>query len=179
MRKLVVDIFIISASIYLAIYLLHTGTLDALIDAAGDNILLVSFIAGLLFTSFFTTPVAIAVFADLAGQGNPLLIAMVGGLGAVLGDSFLFFFVRERVAKDASALMTGPRLKRVMRVLKKRRFRRIVPFIGALIIASPLPDEIGLTLIGVSKLSRRSFFLLSYTMNMLGILAILLSAGIF
>jgi hypothetical protein len=62
-----------------------------------------------------------------------------------------------------------------MRILKKRRFRRVLPFIGALIIASPFPDEIGLALIGLSTLSRAQFLLLSYVMNTLGVLAILAS----
>lgn len=174
MKNLLIDLFVITASIYLAIYLAHSGAIHWLLELAGDNVLLISLIAGIFFTSFFTTPPAIAVFAGLAGHGNIFLIAAIGGLGAVLGDSLLFFFVRERVAKDASALMTGPRLKRVLRVLKKRRFRRILPVIGALIIASPFPDEIGLALIGVSTLSRPQFLLLSYCMNTIGILAILL-----
>jgi hypothetical protein len=178
MKKLIVDILVISASVYLAVYLARSGAIGMLFDTAGDNVLVLSFIAGLFFTSFFTTPPAIAVFANLAGQGNLFAIAALGGLGAVLGDSFLFFFVRERVAKDASSLMSGPRLKRVIRVLKKRRFRRVLPLLGALIIASPFPDEIGLALIGVSTLTRTQFLLLSFSMNTLGILAILLSASI-
>ncbi len=173
-KKLIIDIFIITASIYIAIYLVHSGAIGKLVDLAGDNVLLVSLIAGLFFTSFFTTPPAIAVFASLAGEGNIFLIALIGGLGAVIGDSILFFFVRERIARDAGALMKGPKLKRVLRVLKKRRFRRILPVVGALIIASPLPDEIGLALIGVSTLSRPQFLLLSYCMNTLGILIILI-----
>lgn len=179
MKKIIVDIVIITLSIYLAIYLAHAGVIKTSVDFLGDNVLLVSLIAGLFFTSFFTTPPSIAVFTDLAGHGNPLIIALVGGVGAVLGDSLLFFFVRERVAKDASAIMTGPRLKRVLKVLKHRRFRRILPVLGALIIASPFPDEVGLALIGVSSMKRTSFFLLSYTMNTLGILAILFLAGAF
>lgn len=174
MKKIIVDILIITASIYLAIYLAHSGAVHWLLGLAGDNVFLISLMAGLFFTSFFTTPPAIAVFAGLAGHGNIFLIAALGGLGAVLGDSLLFFFVRERVANDALYLMKGPRLKRVLRVLKKRRFRRILPVVGALIIASPLPDEIGLALIGVSTLSRPQFLLLSYCMNTIGILAILL-----
>ncbi len=179
MKKLLVDLLIVTASIYLAIYLAHSGAIHWVLGLANGNVPLISLVAGLFFTSFFTTPPAIAVFASLPGHGNIFLIAAIGGLGAVLGDSLLFFFVRERVASDAAYLMKGPRLKRVLRVLKKRRFRRILPVIGALIIASPLPDEIGLALIGVSTLSRPQFLLLSYCMNTIGILLILLAASTF
>lgn len=177
MKKILIDLLIITASIYLAIYLAHSGAIDAFIDAAGDNVFLLAFIAGLFFTSFFTAAPAIALFVSLSGQGNMFLIAAVGGLGAVIGDSLLFFFVRERVVKDASYLVSGPRLKRFLRVLKKRRVRRLLPLIGALIIASPFPDEIGLALLGVSSLKRSSFLSLSYVMNALGILAVLAAAG--
>jgi hypothetical protein len=50
--------------------------------------------------------------------------------------------------------------------------------VGAIIIASPLPDELGLALLGVSTLSRPQFFLLSFAMNSLGIFIILLVAQI-
>lgn len=177
MKKLLIDVVLITLSVYLAIYLAQSGAIAWLVALAGNNILLVSLIAGLFFTSFFTTPPAIAVFSGLAHSGNPLLIALVGALGSVAGDSFLFFFVRERVAKDASYLMSGKRFKRALKLLKHKRFQRILPVIGALVIASPLPDELGLALIGVSSMRRRSFLLLSYSMNALGILAILLLSG--
>jgi uncharacterized membrane protein YdjX (TVP38/TMEM64 family) len=177
MKKFLVDIGIISISIYVAIYLVQAGTVEALLHATGDNLLLVSFISGVFFTSFFTTPISIAMFSSLAHDGNIALIAAVGALGSVAGDCVLFWFVRHRIAKDAAALLTGPKWKRILRVLRQRRFRRILPVIGALILASPFPDEIGLALIGVSTMSQRGFFLLSYTMNLLGILIILLIAS--
>lgn len=177
-KKLLIDIGIISVSIYVAIYLVQAGAVDALLHATGDNLLLVSFISGIFFTSFFTTPVSIAMFSSLAHDGNIFLIAGMGALGSVVGDFILFWFVRHHIAKDASALMKGPKWKRILRVLRKRRFRRVLPVIGALIIASPFPDEIGLALIGVSTINQKSFFLLSYIMNLLGILIILLIASV-
>jgi uncharacterized membrane protein YdjX (TVP38/TMEM64 family) len=179
MKKLFIDFLIVTASVYLAVYLFHLGAIEWLINLAGDNVLLVSLLAGVFFTSFFTTPPAIAVFAGLGEQGNIFVIALVGALGSVLGDSLIFFFVREHVAKDAASIMSGPRLKRILRVLRKRRYRRILPVLGALIIASPIPDEIGLALIGVSTLKRWQFFILSYAMNALGILSILLLGSAF
>lgn len=178
MNKFIIDILIVTASVYVAVYLVRSGAVEELLKLAGENIFLLSFLAGLFFTSFFTAAPAVAVLASLAGQGNMFLIAAVGGLGSVIGDSLIFFFVRERVSKDAAALMTGPRLKRVIRILKKRRFRRLLPLAGALIIASPFPDEIGLALIGVSNMRRSSFFALSYAMNALGILAVLAAASL-
>lgn len=174
MKKLLVDIIIISLSIYAAIYLSHSGALQYLFDLVGDNLVVASLLTGLFFTSFFTTPLAIVMFVNLAHEGNIFLIALLGGAGAVMGDSLLFFFVRDRVVKDSAFLMSGPRWKRVLKIFKKRRFRRILPVVGALIIASPFPDELGLALLGVSTLNRAQFFLLSFAMNSIGIFIILL-----
>ena len=43
------------------------------------------------------------------------------------------------------------------------------PIIGALIIASPLPDEFGITLLGLSKLKIMVLLPIALVMNMLGI----------
>lgn len=177
MRKFIVDIIIISISVYLAIYLAGSGGLQSLFDIVGDNVVFASILTGMFFTSFFTTPLAIAMFVNLAGEGNIFYVALLGGAGAVLGDSILFLFVRDRVAKDASALMTGPRWKRILKILKRRRYRRILPVLGALIIASPFPDELGLALLGVSTLTRTQFFFLSFVMNTIGIFVILFIAA--
>ncbi|HEY4478659.1 MAG TPA: hypothetical protein VI775_02350, partial [Candidatus Paceibacterota bacterium] len=43
------------------------------------------------------------------------------------------------------------------------------PLIGAFIIASPLPDELGVALLGMSKIRIAVLIPLSFTMNILGI----------
>jgi hypothetical protein len=43
------------------------------------------------------------------------------------------------------------------------------PIVGALIIASPLPDEFALTLMGLSKVRLAVLIPISFIMNMLGI----------
>ncbi len=138
----------------------------------GNGVPLASLIAGLFFTSFFTTAPAIVMLGQLAQESNPFLVAVLGAFGAVAGDYVLFWFVRHRIAHDASVLMKGPRWKWFLHVLHRRYFRRVLPVIGALVIASPLPDELGLALLGISSIKTRAFFLVSYFMNALGILII-------
>ena len=43
---------------------------------------------------------------------------------------------------------------------------------GGLIIASPFPDELGIGLLGFSKMRTRWFVLLSFTFNFIGIFLI-------
>ena len=176
MKKLLFDVGIVLASIVLAVYLVKTGAVHTLLSLTGENMLIASFIAGLCFTSFFTTAPAIVVLGELSQEGNVFLIAAVGALGAMLLDLVLFSFVRNRVVKDASLLLRGKRWKGLRHLFKSRFMHRVLPVIGALIVASPFPDEVGLTLMGVSKLTTTQFLLISYTMNFLGILLIGLTA---
>ena len=176
MKKAYIDLLLVATSVALAVYIVDAGLVHRALAAAGDGILFTSFVAGLFFTSFFTTPPAIAVLGELAQEGNLFFVVVVGAVGAVIGDYILFMFVRDRVAADAKELISGPKLKRFMRILKRGHFRRVLPVIGALIIASPLPDELGLALLGISSMRTRSFFILSFCMNALGILLIGLAA---
>src|SRR3989304_3240061 len=51
-----------------------------------------------------------------------------------------------------------------------RFFRWLIAFLGALVIASPLPDELGLMMMGFSKMRTLFFIPISFLLNSLGIL---------
>ncbi|OGG78335.1 hypothetical protein A3A36_01445 [Candidatus Kaiserbacteria bacterium RIFCSPLOWO2_01_FULL_52_12b] len=57
-------------------------------------------------------------------------------------------------------------------IFRPRLFKWLIPFVGALIIASPLPDEAGLAMMGLSKMKTSVFIPISFALNFLGILAI-------
>ena len=60
-----------------------------------------------------------------------------------------------------------------------KHFRWLTLLAGALLIASPLPDELGIALLGFSKVSTRYFAILSFVFNFLGILGIGFTAHMF
>ncbi len=66
--------------------------------------------------------------------------------------------------------------KRLDRIFHLRFFRFFIPFIGALIIASPFPDEIGLAMMGIVKLEPKFLVPISFILNSIGILILLLVA---
>ena len=170
------DIFAIVASVWAAWVIVHFNLVQYVLAQAGDGVVWVSLIAGVFFTSLVTAAPALAVLGELSLTGNLFVVALVGALGAVLGDYLIFAFVRDRVSRDAAYLLRGPRFRRMFLVFKRPHFRRVLPFIGAFIIASPLPDELGLALLGFARIDRRYFFAISYSMNFLGILLVGLAA---
>ncbi len=166
------DICIIAISIYVALVLEQTGTLDHWIASAADYAVLGSFIAGIFFTSLFTTTPSIVALGELS-LFNPLLsVAIPASLGALIGDLVLFTFVRDSVTQDLRGLFDTAPGKAVQRAFAHPLLKWLVPILGALVIASPLPDELGLAMLGLSR-TRLAFVIpVSLAMNFLGIILI-------
>ena len=175
-RHLRQDFFIVLASIAVAWAIVRFGAVDALLAYLGDGVLLTGFIAGMFFTSVMTTAPAMAVLGVLSFHVNPLLLAVVGGAGAVCGDYIIFAFVRDRLGDDFAYLIKRTGTPRFFKIFHRKTFRWMLPFIGGLIIASPLPDELGLALLGLARMRTSRFLLLSFAFNSIGILLIALAA---
>lgn len=170
--KLRQDIGIIVLSIFVAINLAQTDVVREFLTSAQGVRWLGSFFAGMFFTTVFTSFPAMVVLGEIAQAGNPLFVAFFGGLGALIGDFVIFRFVRDRIADDFDYLIKRSGTERFFSIFHRRLFRWFVPFIGALVVASPLPDEIGLTMMGLSKMKNNMFIPVSFTLNFLGIFVI-------
>ena len=90
----------------------------------------------------------------------------------MIGDLIIFRFVKDRVSEHLSYLIKVSKTERIVSIFKLKLFRWIIPFVGALVIASPLPDEIGVAMLGLSKMKNSYFILLSFLLNSAGILII-------
>ncbi len=163
------DIIIITLGIAVAIILAKIGFIDTVVYALKDYSILASFVAGLFFTSTFTIAPASVAIVHIA-QHVPLpLVAFWGALGAMCGDLVLFFLIKDRFYKD---LMGSFKLSTVKHVLHSFHFgflKWIAPVLGAFLIASPLPDELGITLLGMSRVRISVFIPISFVMNFAGI----------
>ncbi len=171
--------FLVVISLYVAYELLITGAINAWVGDSLARALPASFIAGVFFTSLLSVIPATVVFFEITQVFNPFVIAAVGAAGAVIGDLFLFLFVREAV-KDRTTLFLKESQRRQLRAFFRHPFLHwLLPLFGALIIASPLPDELGLALMGLSHMNLKVFIPISYSMNFLGILLVASLGGVF
>jgi hypothetical protein len=171
-KSLYQDTGIIALSILIALLVAQSAALERFITSIGELRLLGSFLAGTLFTSVFTTAPATVVLGEMAQANSAWTVALAGALGAVAGDYLIFYFVRERFAADMLHLLQQHGRRRLPRIIKLRSPRWLLAALGMLIIASPLPDEVGVALLGLSKTHQRFFLILSLAANFLGILAI-------
>lgn len=170
------DLGIVALSVLIAILLAQSGALERFVIAVGELRLLGSFVAGILFTSVFTAAPATVLLGELAQANSAWMVALTGALGAVAGDYLIFHFIRDRFSHDIFDLLRQHGYRRVGRIVRLRSSRWVLGVVGMIIIASPLPDELGVTLLGFSRAKRRFFLPLSFTANFLGILLIGLAA---
>lgn len=171
-NNLIRDLAIVILSIFIAIILAKTGALENIITSTQEMRFIGSFIAGILFVSVFTAAPATVALGEIAQSNSVIVVAIIGGLGALLGDLIIFRFVKDKLSEDLLYLLRTPGSERLTSIFKMRIFQWLVPFMGALIIASPLPDEIGVAMLSLSKMKNSLFIPLSFVLNSVGILII-------
>jgi hypothetical protein len=137
-----------------------------------------AFIAGILFVSTFTVATGGLILLVLAEKLSPVEIALIAGAGAVVGDLLIFHVVKDNLTSELVDLYHRFGGKHFTHLLYTQYFRWSLPVIGALIIASPLPDELGVSLMGISQMNTLKFIPISFFLNSLGIFLIL-SASVF
>ncbi len=168
-RALIRDFIMIFIGVVFALLLSGFGVIDYVVSIFKDYYIIASFVSGIFFTSVFTLAPASITLIHIASDSPTGGVIFWGGLGAMCGDLILFFFIRDRFAEDLKNVLKPSSVKYLLKSLHFGFMRWLSPIIGALIIASPLPDEFGITLLGMSKVKTIILIPLSLAMNMLGI----------
>lgn len=124
-------------------------------------------VGGAMYGLSLTAGAATIVFATLPPALSPWLAAVVGGIGALLYDLFVFALVRHEGQGRIKAFLARHRHPQAVP-------RWLLVALGCLIFASPLPDELAAGLFGLSSLSISRFILLSFALNTGGLFLITL-----
>jgi len=128
-----------------------------------------AFVAGGLFVGTFTATTGAYILATLTETLNPWELGLIAGLGAVVADITIFRFVKDGILEELEDIYNEFHGRKLMHIFHVKIFRWTLPVLGALIIASPLPDELGVALMGISKLPTWKFVILSFILNSVGI----------
>jgi len=170
---------ILVISLVLFFYLVSTDLVQNLITKIGTFGYFGSFFAGIFFVSIFTVAPASVIIFDLAKNLNPLLVAIIAGAGAVVGDYLIFRFLKDRVFEELSPIFQKVRGSFLKKLFLSPFFAWLIPIAGAFIIASPLPDEVGISLMGLSKVKNWHFILITFPLNAIGIFLVVILARSF
>lgn len=178
LKKLLFKAFVFILSLSFAWWLIKSGYLTSLVDAILPLRFFSEILAGVFYTSFLTSPIALAMLIVLAQENNPILTALLAGLGAVLGDFLIVKFFRMEMSADINQISKQLQLEKINKFLQKLHISFLVPVLGAIIVASPIPDELGLLMLGVSRLKYREIAVLTYILNTAGILLIVIPVNL-
>jgi hypothetical protein len=187
-------------SLAIAYALLRTAYFEILISRMGEFIIPGSFVAGLLYAFSLSVAPSVAIFYAIAKSYNILVIALVGALGCVIGDYAIFRFVRDKLVCEIkllidelnsrticifensifyklfpfSNLLLSRRFKILMiKASRSKLWRIMIWLMAGVIIASPLPDELGIMILGATNQQPKKFIIFSYICDFIGILGIL------
>ena len=160
-------------SLIVFFYFADTPLVKNVINGIGNLGYFGAFLTGIFFVSTFTVAPASVVLFYLAKELAPLEVAFFAGLGGVVGDYIIFRFLKDRVFEELKPVFMSLGGMRLSHLFATPFFAWVAPVAGAFIIASPLPDEVGVGLLGISKLKNWQFLLLSLVLNSIGIFIII------
>lgn len=128
------------------------------------------FFAGVFIVSTFTIVPATLLLSEMSGVYGFWETIILATLGAVLGDFIIFRFIRDKVSDEIKEIfeIIG-REKHLYNLFHSPFLVWLTPVIGAAIIASPLPDEIGLSILGATNMSNRKFLMMVLVLDFIGV----------
>jgi hypothetical protein len=170
---LAIKLFLFCVILLFSWFLIKAGHLETILSILMPFKYLAAIATGVLYTSILTAPLSIAGFYVLRDNIDPITLAALGGIGAVLGDILILKFIRSLFSNFPRVGKRGF-IKAINKSLKGTFLQPLLIIVGVIFIALPLPDEIGLLMIGASKLSDTKLVIISYILNSLGIYFILL-----
>ena len=134
-------------------------------------------LGGILFAFGFTAPFSVGLFISL-NPSNIWLAGIIGGLGALIADLLIFKFIKFSFKDEFNRLKNTKTLKSIDFLIQRSLGTKIKLYLmyvfAGILIASPLPDEIGVIMLaGLTKINFKVLAILSFVLNTLGILIVL------
>ncbi|MBU0684560.1 MAG: hypothetical protein ABIE25_07615 [Thermoplasmatota archaeon] len=168
---------LLASTSFLAGGLFTNDDVQSFFHSLGDLGYLSALFGGMLFAFGFGAPFGVAILATIADDVNIFIAAVIGGLGALASDYLLFKFIRmtfnDEIERFKNSKMFGHfHVLRVRRIPPKASFY-ISAGIAGIVIASPLPDEFGVAMLaGLTTMRERTFAVICFVLNTLGILTV-------
>ena len=134
------------------------------------------FLTGMFFVSTFTVAPAVTVLFLMLRELDIFTVSLIAGVGSMAGDYIIFRFIKDDLAdelRDIFRKVSGDFIIKSHWIAHTRYFLWLGPVVGAIIIASPFPDELGVGLLGIYKLDNKKFLLLSWILNTVGLFLLL------
>lgn len=169
---------LIIISILIAYGLLLLPTFKDFILNLGEWSYFGIFISGILFVFTSTVATAVIVFHRFGEIIPPWTIGLIAGLGAVVGDYLIFMFIRKHIAGHTRSLAKKIHKSTWFKVVKVKHVEWVLPLAGVIIVALPFPDEVGMALLGISKIKPHQFVILAFILHTITITLIAMTGQV-
>lgn len=183
-REVTVEMWLFLIALLSAVWFYQAGIIAELlgwISALGP--LLGGFFAGAAFSTFITTPFAIAGFVQMgAFHTLPIWqIALMGSIGATMVDLLLVKGIRSPLASLIVRAAVGHDVEAFKSKMRKKPFLRWgAAVFGGFLMAIPLPtDELGVVFFGASGLRAIHIIPIIAVANFCGVYAIVTASQSF
>jgi uncharacterized membrane protein YdjX (TVP38/TMEM64 family) len=134
-----------------------------------------TFLAGLLYPYALTSAAGTGILLILAKEQNLLLAGVIAVIGALISDIFLFLFVTNSFSDEVQKLSKETFIQAIIRWIPDSIRAYLIAIFAGLLIASPLPTEIGILLLtSIRSISFKKFIIIIYILHASAIFLILL-----
>jgi len=134
-----------------------------------------TFLAGLLYPYALTSAAGTGILLILAKEQNLLLAGVIAGIGALISDIILFLFVKHGFSDEVQKLSKETVVRTIIRRIPDSVRVYLLAIFAGLLIASPLPTEIGIMLMtSIKNMSVKKFVIIVYILHASAIFIILL-----
>jgi hypothetical protein len=139
------------------------------------------FLSGIFLVFGFTAPFSIGFFLNVEVD-SIILAALIGGIGGMFADLFIFKMIRFSFMDELKELEKTKTLQKIEKIVKNNRHIRLKHYLlylfSGLMIASPLPDEIGVSILaGLTTVKPLKLALISFALHT-GVILSLIYFGI-
>ena len=126
-------------------------------------------LVGAFYTFGITTPSAFIIILEMMAMNGAFATAIAASLSAAFVDMVLFYIIREQLEKSTVKILAKMR--------ERTRAASIAfPVVGFLIFGLPIPDEIGLAMMGITTIKPTSIFAIAFLSKLM---MLLISYGAF
>lgn len=171
------NIIIFTLGIFVAIIFSQVDSAKELMLNLGNWGYLGAIIGGMLFVFTFSAATGALILLAVLKTFPPVTVVLVASVGALIGDYIIFRFVKNDLMEEAKPIYNYFEGSHLYKILHTRYFKWTLPVLGAIIIALPLPNELGVSLLGISEMKTKSFLAVSFVLNLIAI--IILSSAFF
>ena len=134
-----------------------------------------TFLAGLLYPYALTSAAGTGILLILAKEQNVLLAWGIAGIGALISDIIIFLFVKYGFSDEVQKLSKESVVRTVNRWIPASVRVYLLATLAGILIASPLPTEIGIMLLAsIKNISFKKFVIIIYVLHASAIFVILL-----